>query len=147
MATNGENLALCRRFVELVFNRGELEATADLVGDDFTNFGQRGPDGAARWRSIATMWRTAFPDVHFTIDEEIVQGNTVVQRVTMRGTHTGELRQPTIGTIPPTGRSFEVDQIHIWDVLDGRIVGHWGTRNDVKLLRQLGIWPPPEYAN
>ena len=144
MATDQDSGAIVRRFAEVVFNQGELAAVDDFVDDDFTNFGKRYSNGRELWRGIATMWRTAFPDVHYTVEEEIVQGDKVVQRVTMRGTHLGELRQPTIGYLPPTGRPFEVDQIHIWRLAGGKIAEHWGTRNDLKLLRQLGVWPPPE---
>ena len=67
----------------------------------------------------------------------------MVQRVTMRGTHLGERRQPTIGTVPPTGHSCAVEQIHRWCLAGGTIVAHWGTRNDVRRRRQLGVWPYP----
>jgi predicted ester cyclase len=96
------------------------------------------------WRRIAAWWRTAFPNLQITVLEEIVQGDAVVQRVTARGTHLGELRHPGIGVIPPTGRSFEGwDQIHIWHVTDGRISDHWATRDDLKLLQQLGVVGTP----
>jgi hypothetical protein len=64
----------------------------------------------------------------------------VVHRVTISCTHTGELRHPLIGTIPATGRRVEGwDQIHIWRIWAGRLAQHWGTRNDLKMLQQLGV--------
>ncbi len=54
----------------------------------------------------------------------------------MRATHTGEL----FGN-PPTGRSFEVEQMHMFRVADGRIAEHWSQRDEVGLMRQLGIRP------
>ena len=143
MATEQDSRALVRRFMETVVNQGELAAVDAFVADDFTNVTDRYPHGRERWRGIATMWRSAFPDGHFPVEEELVQGDTVVQRLTRRGTHLGELRQPTIGTVPPTGRSFAVEQIHLWRLAGGTIVAHWGTRNDVLMLRQLGVWPCP----
>lgn len=143
MIANHDHGAIVRQFMEQVFNQGNLDAVSQFVSNNFINFGNQASNGVERWQGIAAMWRTAFPDVHFVLEEEIVQGDKVVQRVTMRGTHLGELRQPTIGFLAPTGQPFEVDQIHIWRLSDGKIVEHWGTRNDVKLLRQLGAWSAP----
>jgi predicted ester cyclase len=141
-----ENGAIVRRFIERVFEQGDLDAIGEFVADEFTNFNRR-EDGREAWRRIAVMWRTAFPDVRFPVEDEIVHGDKVVQRVRMRGTHLGELRHPSIGTIPATGRSFDVDQIHIWRVVGGRIAEHWGTRNDLKMLQQLGVAPAPDQPN
>jgi SnoaL-like polyketide cyclase len=54
-------------------------------------------------------------------------------------THKGAFEHPAIGVLPATGRSFKVDHMHIHRVHDGRIVQHWGTRNDLAMLRQLGV--------
>jgi predicted ester cyclase len=141
MPAEQANAAVVRRFWEEVFNRGNLAAIDDLVAEDFVNFNRPGR-GAEVWRGIATMWRTAFPDLHVTIEDEIVHGDAVVHRVTARGTHLGELRQPTIGVVPATGRAVDGwDHIHIWRLRGGRIVEHWGCRNDVKMLQQLGAVP------
>ena len=67
MAFEQDNGAIVRRFTDLVWNRGDLSAIDDLVDDDFTNFGVRRPGGHAGMRHIVTVWRTAFPDLHFEI--------------------------------------------------------------------------------
>jgi ketosteroid isomerase-like protein len=149
MATEQDNAAIVRRFWELVWNQGELAAIDDLVDDDFTNFGIRRPGGRAGVRHIVTVWRTAFPDLHMQVQEEIVRGDQVVHRVMARGTHLGEF-QTGIGPgrilppMAPTGRSFEADQIHIHRVQGGRIVEHTATRNDLLMLSQLGLLPGVE---
>jgi predicted ester cyclase len=80
------------------------------------------------------------------IQEEIVDEDKVVHRVLMRGTHLGEF-QLGIGpgrvmrTMPPTGRTFAADQIHIHRVRDGKIVEHAASRNDLLMLSQLGLLP------
>ncbi len=146
MAAEQDNAAIVRRFWELVWNNGELTAIDELVDDDFTNFGIRRPGGHAALWHIVTAWRTAFPDLHMEIQEEIACDDTVVHRVIARGTHLGEF-PPGIGpgrvldAMPPTGRSFEADQIHIHQVRDGKIAGHAGTRNDLLMLSQLGLLP------
>ena len=144
MAVEQDNGAIVRRFMDLVWNRGELSAIDDLVDDDFTNFGVRRPGGHAAMRHIVTVWRTAFPDLHYEIQEEIVHDDKVVHRVILRGTHLGEFPPGVgpariMGAMPPTGRSFEADQIHIHRVKDGKIVEHAATRNDLLMLNQLGL--------
>jgi predicted ester cyclase len=144
MALGLDNGAIVRRFMDLVWNGGELSAIDDLVDDDFTNFGVRRPGGHAAMRHIVTAWRTAFPDLHYELQEEIVHDDKVVHRVILRGTHLGEFPQGVgpariMGAMPPTGRSFEADQIHIHRVEGGKIVEHAATRNDLLMLNQLGL--------
>lgn len=134
MAIEKDSAAVVRRFWDLVWNRGELSAIDELVDDDFTNFGIRRSGGQAGLRHIVTVWRSAFPDLHVEIQEEIVLHDKVVHRVMMSGTHLGEFQEGIgpgrmMGTMKPTGRSFEADQIHIHRVQDGRIVeqGRRGT--------------------
>ena len=118
MALEQDNGVIVRRLFERVWNDGDLSAIEDLVDDDFTNFGVRRPGGHAAMRHIVTAWRTAFPDLRYEIQEEIVHGDKVVHRVMLRGTHLGEFPPGVgpariMGAMPPTGRSFEADQIHI----------------------------------
>ena len=146
MAAEQDNAAVVRRFWDLVWNNGELSAIEELVDDDFANFGIRRPGGHASLRHIVTAWRTAFPDLHIQIQEEVACGDAVVHRVMARGTHLGEF-PPGIGpgrvldVMPPTGRSFEADQMHIHQVRGGKIAGHAATRNDLLMLSQLGLLP------
>ncbi len=93
MALEQDNGAIVRRFMDLVWNGGELSAIDDLVDDDFTNFGVRRKGGHAGMRHIVTVWRTAFPDLRYELQEEIVHGDKVVHRVLLRGTHLGEFQQ------------------------------------------------------
>jgi predicted ester cyclase len=136
--------AIVRRFTERVWNDGDLSAIEDLVDDQFTNFGVRRPGGHAGMRHIVTAWRTAFPDLRFEIQEEIVHGDKVVHRGVLRGTHLGEFPPGVgpariMGAMAPAGRSFEAGQIRIWRVEGGKIVEHPASRNDLPLLNQLGL--------
>ena len=96
MVFEQDSWAIVRRFLDLVWNRGDLSAIDGLVDDNFTNFGVRQPGGHAAMRHIVMVWRTAFPDLHFEIQEEIVHDDKVVTRGLMRGTHLGEF-QPGVG--------------------------------------------------
>ena len=102
MSTAEENKAQFRRTYEELLNQGILDVADELVAPDFLNHEapperNRGPESM---RGLATMLRTAFPDLHFTIEELVGEGNTVAGRVTLSGTHEG----PLMG-MPPTGRS------------------------------------------
>jgi predicted ester cyclase len=144
MGTEQDNGAIVRGLFDRVWNGGDLSAIEDLVDDQFTNFGVRQPGGHAAMRHIVTAWRTAFPDLRFDIQEEIVHDDKVVFRVMLRGTHLGEFPPGVgpariIGAMPPTGRSVEADQIHIHRVAGGKVVEHAASRNDLLMLAQLGL--------
>jgi steroid delta-isomerase-like uncharacterized protein len=143
-AKGSNNAELVRRYFDLVWNHGDLAAIDDFFGDEFTNFGHRGADARTLVRAIVAAWRAAFPDLRFDIEEEIVSADAVVHLVTCRGTHTGRFEHPAVGVLEPSGRSFAVDQMHIHRVRDGRIVQHWGTRNDLVMLQQLGAVAAPQ---
>lgn len=87
-------------------------------------------------RGLATMLRTAFPDLHFTIEDLVAEGDTVAGRLTMSGTH----EEPLMG-IAPTGRSLRQDHMHIVCFRDGKAIEHWGVRHDLSMMQQLGAMP------
>jgi len=139
-----ENAELIRRYFDVVWNNGDLAAIDDFFGDEFSNFGRRGADARGLIRAIVAAWRTGFPDLRFEIEDEVVCGDAVVHRTTCTGTHRGKFEHPAVGILEPTGRSFTTDHMHIHRVRDGRIVQHWGTRNDLAMLQQLGAVVSPQ---
>jgi predicted ester cyclase len=94
----------------------------------------RGPESL---RQLITMLRTAFPDLHFEIEDLIAEGDSVAGRLIMNGTHEG----PLMG-MPPTGRVVRQAHMHFVRFRDGKAVEHWGVRDDVSMMRQLGAIPP-----
>lgn len=141
--TEAENKAQFRRIYEELFNQGNVAIADELVAPDFLNhevppgMNNRGPDSM---RQLIKMLRTAFPDLHVTIEDIVAEEDTVVGRVTMSGTHHGSY----LG-IPPTGRSFQQAQMHFVRFREGKGIEHWGVRDDLGMLRQLGVFPTPEY--
>jgi predicted ester cyclase len=75
-----------------------------------------------------------FTELRFEIEDEIAEGDRVVQRVTMSGRHTG----PLMGR-EPKNRTFAVRHVNIWRIADGKIADHWGSRDDLGLLNQLEL--------
>jgi predicted ester cyclase len=136
-----ENKALFRRTYEELLNGGDLSVAKELVALDFINHEappgrDRGPESM---RGLATMLRTAFPDLHFVIEELIAEGDMVAGRLTMSGTHEG----PLMGT-PPTGRSVRQDHMHFVRFRDGKAIEHWGVRDELGMMKQLGLVPEPQ---
>ena len=126
-----------RRTLEAVFNQGDLDLVDELVAPDFLNhdvppgMDSRGPDST---RQIARMLRTAFPDLHVTIEELVAEADTVAGRVTMSGTHLGPFQG-----IAPTSRSFQQAHMHFVRFRDGKAIEHRALRDDLGMMRQLGV--------
>lgn len=136
-----ENKAIARRFSDEVWTEGNLDVIDELVADSFvtTVVGApeqiRGPQG---FREFVTMYRTAFPDLRLSVDEQIAEGDTVVTRWTATGTHQGELMG-----MPATGKQATTAGINIDRIAGGKLVGGWGIFDQLGLLQQLGAMPAP----
>jgi steroid delta-isomerase-like uncharacterized protein len=139
-----ENKTQYRRTFEEVFNQGNLAIVDDLVAPDFLNhevppgMNNRGPEST---RQIVRRLRTAFPDLHFTVEELVAEGDTLASRVTMSGTHLGPFQG-----IPPTGHSFQQEHMHFVRFRDGKAIEHRAVRDDLGMMRQLGVIPAPADA-
>jgi predicted ester cyclase len=136
------NKRLARRALEEIYGQGDLELAHELVHRDFVDHEPAhpeqltGPEGVKR---TARRLQDAFGGLRFEVEDEIAEGDKVVQLVVMSGRHTG----PLMGRAP-TGRTFSVRHIYVWRVADGKIVEHWGSRDDLGLLAQLGLLPAGE---
>jgi steroid delta-isomerase-like uncharacterized protein len=143
MSTTEENKALFRRAYEELLNGGNLDVAEELVAPDFFNHeappGQN--SGPESMRGLTKMLRTAFPDLHFEIEELIAEGATLAGRLTMSGTHQG----PLMG-MPPTGRSMQQAHMHFVRFRDGLAVEQWAVRDDLAMMQQLGVITPPGQA-
>jgi predicted ester cyclase len=85
----------------------------------------------SRWLS------ETFSGLSFNHLEVIAEDESVVVIATMTGTHTG-----TVQGISPTGKQFQQRQFHLYRMRAGQIVEHLALRDDLGLLRQLGVLPP-----
>ncbi len=134
------NKALVRRVVEEAYNQGNLAVVDEVAAPDAVSHGTPPgwPAGVEGARQFIVMWRTAFPDIHSTIEDQIAQGDRVVTRWTARGTHQGEMMG-----IPPTGRPVTVSGMTINRISGGRVVEDWTVVDQLGLLQQLGALPAP----
>jgi steroid delta-isomerase-like uncharacterized protein len=130
-----ENKALARRSWEAPDNLDVLDDiyTADVVWHD------PGQDiqGIEEAKQFVTMYKTAFPDLSATVEDEIAEGDKVVSRWTVRGTHQGEIEE--FG--PPTGRKMELKGITIHRIEGGKIVEEWNSYDNLSAMQQLGLAP------
>jgi len=138
--TPEERKEFVRRAYEEVFNTGNVAAADEYFGPDFVNHAgppdwPRGPEGIGR---TVTMLRTAFPDLRFTIEQVIVEGETIAARWTARGTHQGTLQGP-MENIAATGRPVAFQGITMGRVVDGKAGESWVITDQLGLLRQIGV--------
>jgi steroid delta-isomerase-like uncharacterized protein len=96
----------------------------------------RGIEGVRRQNELGLI---AFPDLHYTIEHLIAEGDTVAQHTTARGTHQGEFQG-----IPATGKHATTMIMVISRFANNKIVEEWQLYDALGLLQQLGVIPPPD---
>jgi steroid delta-isomerase-like uncharacterized protein len=132
------NNTLVRRLMEDDISRGDERVADEIIHPDFYDHTnppgmQHGLDGH---KAIVRLFRAAFPDSQWTIEDLVAENDRVVIRTTFRGTHLGDF----FG-VPASGRSVEFGGVHILRVADGKIAEHLGTNDDLGLMRQIGAIP------
>jgi predicted ester cyclase len=142
--TTETNRGIAEQFNE-AFNRGDLDGAASCFAEDCRNHGRQA--GRAGVRTVLGEIKTNFPDARLTTVNSVAEGEWVVVRCTYSGTHRGTSPFPVDGGmlvgVRPTGRSFEVQHIHMYRMLEGKIAEHFANRDDIGMMRQLGLLPPP----
>jgi steroid delta-isomerase-like uncharacterized protein len=132
-----ENKALMRRLYDEVVNAHDLNLLDELVADDFVEheaFPGLPTTGPEAPRAAFEMFLAAFPDLRFTPDDVVAEGDKVATRLTMSGTHQGEFMG-----IPATNKSFSVQAIDIVQFRDGKAIAHWGVTDQAAMMEQLGL--------
>jgi steroid delta-isomerase-like uncharacterized protein len=138
-----ENRALAQRFYAEIWNKGNLDAVADLLSGDFVDHAAPPgfPPGQEGAKQVFMMYRGAFPDFHLSVEDVIAEGDKVVARWVTQGTHQGELMG-----IPPTGKRVTVTGIDEFRIAGGKIAEHWAEFDMLGLMQQLGVAPAPGQA-
>jgi len=135
--------AMDRRFFEQVWSQGKLEVLDELMAATFVDHDENPNatdtlEGLKHAKHTIMEYRSAFPDVHFMVEEQIAEGDMVVTRWTAHGTHKGIFRG-----IPPTGKQAMTTGISITRVVSGKFIEGWISYDALGLLQQLGVVPPP----
>lgn len=144
MSATTEHTELIDRVIEEAFNEGELAVIDEAIASEYELEGPavaslpqdiRGPEGFKR---LVRMWRSAFPDLQMTVEERFVDGNTIIDRFHVQGTHEGEF----LG-VAPTGREVDVTTIGFHYMEDGKCVADFAMSDMFGLLEQLGVVEAP----
>lgn len=130
------NKDLYRQYVDGFMRRGD-EAVADRIVDENVVShdalpGQ--PVGREGLKAAFRQLRGAFPDLAPELKDLVAEGDRVVARFVVTGTHTGDF----LG-MPPTGKTFSYDEITIVRFENGRIVEHWAEMDSLGMMQQLGV--------
>jgi predicted ester cyclase len=129
------NKDIVRRYQE-AYNTNNFEALAEVLAVDVStpNIISGMPSGLQGAKAVHQKTLLGMPDYYTTIEDLIAEGDKVVARVRMTGTHTGNFYG-----IAPTGRRVNLTSIYIVRIAEGKIVEHWGEEDGVAVLKQLGF--------
>jgi steroid delta-isomerase-like uncharacterized protein len=136
-----QNKQLMRRGIEQVWNRGDFTVIDELIAGDFVAHLSspatelHGPEGV---RQYFSMLHEGFPDIAFTIEDQIAEGDRAVTRWTAQGTHAGAFQG-----ISPTGKQVRLTGITINRFANDKVVEGWSSIDGLGLMQQLGVIHSP----
>jgi steroid delta-isomerase-like uncharacterized protein len=126
---------ITRRFYEEIINKKNVQAIDRFCAPNFVDHnpppGGKGTLDATKQQFLDLV--AAFPDLTMTVQDQIAEGDRVVNRILVRGTHKGEYMG-----MPGSGKKVEIGGIDILRIVDGKAAERWGYFDDVKLMQQLG---------
>jgi steroid delta-isomerase-like uncharacterized protein len=134
-----QNKTNVRRLFEEVWNKGYVPVADELFAPTYAHHDSSTPDvgrGPESEKKRVTLYRNAFPDIRFTIEDLLAEGETVVARWSCRGTHKGELNG-----IAPTGKQFNINGISIARFTNGKMFEGFVNWDALGLMQQLGVVP------
>ena len=136
---NAANEAIALKGFE-AFNTGDLSLVDGLIAPGAAGHDPANPEdssGPEGYKALIEMYRAAFPDLHFDVDQVISDGDFVVTRWSTTGTNSGSL-----AGMPPTGRKTTGTGITIDQIVDGQVVESWTQWDNLGLMQQLGVGAP-----
>lgn len=139
-----ELVELNRRINDEIWKEGNLDLVNELVAADYVEHNPTVPEpihGPEGYKENVKRLRTAFPDLEHSQEDVFVADDTVVERVTTRGTHEGEF-----AGIEPTGNTIEVQSINILRFEDGKVAEMSIQPDTLGMMQQLGVIPAEEEA-
>jgi predicted ester cyclase len=138
-----ENKAIARRYWDEGWGMGNVAIVDEIFAPDtiFHPGVGTASHGTEAQKRGPTRWRTAFPDLRSTIEDIFAEGDKVIVRWTLGGTHRGNIEIPSVGTIPPTGKQVSFAGMDIYHFRGGKIVEGWRHWSSLQLVQQLGVVP------
>ena len=129
---------VAQRILIEVIDGKDLDLADELIAEDLYDHTGGGSGGRQAWKEWVQTVHRAFPDWRHVIEDYIVEGDKVVVRQVVLGTHRGEFRG-----IAPTGKQVRQLGIDIMRIRDGKLVEHWGQYDWLGLFAQIGALTPP----
>jgi len=136
MSTEKENKAIHRRVYEEIWNKGNLDVVDEIFDDNYIFHPLPQRRGPKWYKEMYHDLAGAFTDFHCEIEDMIAEGDRVMVRTTITGTHTREF-----WGVDPTGKQISVTEIAVVRIKDGKIVEEWGSPDLFSLMQQLGAIP------
>ncbi|UCH26260.1 MAG: ester cyclase [Trueperaceae bacterium] len=133
------NKAVARQFYRIL-ETGDISMADEIVAADYVNHnaipGQKA--GLEGYKDVVRSLRTSLPDIRYTIEDQVAEGDKVVTRYTAKGTHQGEF----LG-VAATGKPITMTALVLQRVVDGKIQESWLELDMLSVLRQMGEIPSP----
>ncbi len=139
-ATEQANTDIVRAFIESFWNGRDSDSLHRFLTPDYVDHAYV-PHTADGLKKTAGDLSTALPDHRSAIEDVVAQGDKVVARMVLRGTHDGPFRGA-----PPTGNPVAVNVYRMYRLAGGKIAEHWALLDTATLLRQIAAQPSPENA-
>jgi steroid delta-isomerase-like uncharacterized protein len=141
VTTPEENEALVRRWYEEVWNQRDVDAVDDILADDYVRYRAGIPFSNEAGNADDLQWiemiLAEFPDVTFSIEDILADGDKVAVRTITSGTQMGPMVD--MGGAPASERQMTRENIAIWRVACGELVEQWIVQDNLGMLRQLGV--------
>jgi steroid delta-isomerase-like uncharacterized protein len=129
-----QNKAIVRRYFE-------GDHAADVLSPDLQVHmpGAPAPLNRETFLQEMSVFSTAFSDGNAVVEDQVAEGDKVVTRITWRGIHSGNFQG-----LPPTGKQIAMSGTVVQRIKDGKIVEHWPQFDQIGMMQQLGLLPPPQ---
>ncbi len=136
------NKAVVRRWAEEGFNKGNIDLLDELCAPNYVwHLGGREVRGLAATKELMGMYLRAFPGMQCSVEDQVAEGDRVVTRWTMRGTHKGDLEG-----IAATGKAVTLTGIAVARVEGGKVVEEWENFDELAMMQQIGAIPATAQA-
>lgn len=139
-----ENKAVVRRAYE-GFNDGNIDILDEVFAPDYVAHfpGTEPVEGRDAAKQLVGAFMAAFPDLVFTIEDQIAEGDRVATRWSARGTHKGEFKgfPPKTHGIQATGNHVHFSATDIYRIVDGQVAEEWNTLEQLDVMQQIGAFP------
>lgn len=136
---SSHNKVVMQRIYEELWNKGNFDVVGELVSPDYTGYLPTPPDAPSGRDGLVWLiqtYRSAFPDIHVHVKEQIAEGDRVFTRITFHGTHKGQFMH-----IPPTGKSIKMEAFVLTRFENGLNVEGRVGMDRLALMQQLGVIP------